>query len=86
MVAAVASMVEGGARMRLVALSRALRETSDRFGGVSHYLETVGDLDRACSEFFNDQDFESLAKLTGAVARADRFRKEVAVAKGPEAV
>jgi hypothetical protein len=72
--------------MRLAALSQALRETSDRFGGISHYLEAAGDLDRACSEFFKDQDFESLARLTGAVARADRFRKEVAVAKGPKAV
>ena len=72
--------------MRLAALSRHLRDTSDRFGGIGHYLKAAGDLDRACSEFFKAQDLETLARLTGAVARANRYEKEIAVLKGPKVV
>lgn len=72
--------------MRLAALSQSLRDTSDRFGGIGHYLKAAGDLDRACSAFFKDQDIESLAVLNGAVAAAERCRKEVAVQKGPKVV
>lgn len=72
--------------MRFAALAQHLRDTSDRFGGIAHYLKAAGDLDRACSDFLKEQDLESLAVLNGAVARADRYRKEVAVQKGPVSV
>ena len=72
--------------MRLADIAQALRDTSERFGGIRHYLEAAGQLDRACSDFFKDQDLESLRVLNGAVANAERFRKEIAVKKQPEAV
>lgn len=71
--------------MRLAALAQTLRDTSDRFGGITHYLAIAGDIDRACSRFLEEQDTESLANLLGVVSRAERFRKEVTVVKGPKA-
>lgn len=72
--------------MRFAELATSLRDTSDRFGGIKHYLAAAGQLDRACSRFFLDQDLESLVALNGAVARAESCRREVGVSKGPVAL
>lgn len=68
--------------MNLAALAQHLRDTSDRFGGIGHYLEAAGALDRAASAFFREQDVASLQALNGAVARAEKLRKETASGPG----
>lgn len=67
--------------MNLVSLAQSLRDTSDRFGGIGHFLEAAGALDRAASSFLRNQDLESLRELNGAVARAERYRKGVGVGR-----
>lgn len=67
-----------GAVMNLAAISKELRETSSRYGGIKHYLTAAGDLDRAISAFFKVQDLESMRALNGAVAHAERLRRETA--------
>lgn len=67
--------------MNLASLAQSLRDTSDRFGGIGHFLEAAGALDRAASSFLRNQDLESLHELNGAVARAERYRKGVAIGK-----
>lgn len=67
--------------MSLASLAQSLRDTSDRFGGIGHFLEAAGVLDRAASSFLRNQDLESLRELNGAVARAERYRKGVATGK-----
>lgn len=64
--------------MNLASLAQHLRDTSERFGGIGHYLEAAGALDRAASAFFREQDLASLQALNGAVARAEKLRKEIA--------
>jgi len=65
----------------LADLAQSLRDTSDRFGGIGHFLEAAGALDRAASSFLRNQDIESLRELNGAVAKAERYRKGVAIGK-----
>jgi hypothetical protein len=72
--------------MNLASLAQALRDTSDRFGGIGHFLEAAGALDRAASSFLRNQDLESLRELNGAVALAERYRKGTVVGKRPEVV
>ena len=72
--------------MTLAALATLLRDRSDRFGGIPHYLEAAGAIDRAASAFLRNQDLDSLKALNGAVARAERYRKEADVEKGLEVV
>lgn len=67
--------------MNLASLAQSLRDTSDRFGGIGRFLEAAGALDRAASSFLRNQDLESLRELNGAVARAERCRKGVAIGK-----
>lgn len=67
--------------MNLASLAQSLRDTSDRFGGIGHFLEAAGALDRAASSFLRSQDLESLRELNGAAARAERYRKGVAIGK-----
>lgn len=67
--------------MSLASLAQSLRDTSDRFGGIGHFLEAAGAVERAASRFLRNQDLESLRELNGAVARAERYRKGVAVGK-----
>lgn len=67
--------------MNLASLAQSLRDTSDRFGGIGHYLEAAGALDRAASSFLRNQDIESLQALVSAVARAERYRKGVTIGK-----
>lgn len=67
--------------MSLADLAQSLRDTSDRFGGIGHFLEAAGALDRAASSFLRNQDIESLRELNGAVAKAERYRKGVAIGK-----
>lgn len=67
--------------MSLASLAQSLRDTSDRFGGIGHFLEAAGAVERAASRFLRNQDLESLRELNGAVARAERYRKGVAIGK-----
>lgn len=67
--------------MNLASLAQSLRDTSDRFGGIGHFLDAAGALDRAASSFLRNQDIESLRELNGAVAKAERYRKGVAIGK-----
>lgn len=63
--------------MTLAQIALKLRNTSTRYGGISHYLAAADALDRACSEFFKSQDLESLGRLNGAVARCQRIVKHL---------
>lgn len=72
--------------MRLASLAQGLRDTSERFGGIKHYLEAAGQIDRAASAFSRNQDLESLVALNGAVARANRYKMEIEVENGPVAL
>jgi hypothetical protein len=67
--------------MNLADLAQSLRDTSDRFGGIGHFLEAAGGIDRAASDFLRNQDLESLRELNCAVARAERYRKGVGVGR-----
>ena len=62
--------------MNLAQIATSLRDTSDRYDGIPEYLYAAGELDRAASAFFVNQDIESLAALNSAVARVTRLQGE----------
>lgn len=73
--------------MKLDAICKDLRETSAKFGGIKHYLAAADELDRAIAAHFKEQDTETLARLNGAYASADRFwmqSKRGGSKEGPE--
>lgn len=67
--------------MKLNELAATLRDTSERYGGIKHYLEAAGALDRAISAFFKQQDLESMQALNGAVTRCVVLHKQIAAEK-----
>lgn len=72
--------------MNLAQLSKELRDTSEKYGGIKELLASADQLDRTISKFFNDQNFESLLALNGAVANAWRCKSwSGAERKGPVA-
>ncbi len=63
--------------MKFAEITEALRDTSARFGGIGDYDNAARELDSALSQFFIDQDEDSLRAVNGAYARCMRFRKQV---------
>jgi len=72
------------ANVKLNALGQTLRDVSARYGGIENYLAAAGDLDRAISAFFKEQDLDTLRELNGAVARCYKFRKHLVPSTGTE--
>lgn len=68
--------------MVLAEMATKLREVSERYGGIPDYLSAAGEIDRTASEFFKNQDMDSLRALNGAVARAHGLTKKVAASVG----
>ena len=73
--------------MVLAEMATKLREVSERYGGIPDYLSAAGEIDRTASEFFKNQDMDSLRALNGAVARgvatlAVRGYRQVVVVHG----
>lgn len=56
-----------------------LREQSDRYAGIPHYLAAADAFDRALSEFFKVQTVENLRTVNGTYARVSMLRDECAV-------
>lgn len=72
--------------MKFAEISTALRDASDRYGGIKHYLAAAGALDKALSAFFTEQTVDSLRDLNGAMANAERYRKEIGMRAPTEGV
>lgn len=67
--------------MTFAEISHTLRDASDRYGGIKRYLSAAGELDRTICAFFKEQTVDSLRDLNGALAAAERCRKELASVK-----
>ena len=63
--------------MKLRDISAKLRDTSERYGGIKHYLEAAGNLDRAIGAYHNAQNEDTLRVLVGAHAHASKALAQI---------
>lgn len=63
-----------------------LRNQSSAYGGIKHYLEAAGNLEKATLAFTREQTVENLAEVVGAHARVCRFKMQAEgrADRGPE--
>lgn len=65
--------------MTFAKITQALRDTSERFGGIKDFLSAADALDRTLSEFFKEHTLDALRERNGALARGEKLRKGVVV-------
>lgn len=63
--------------MRLLDISKSLRDTAYKYGGMKHFHAAADGLDEALKHFQRSKDTDGLRALTGATSHALRMHKQL---------